>query len=182
MQNILSQNYFELFDIPVSFCVDTQKLAHQYREVQKSVHPDKFADASDAEKRLSVQIAAHINQANQVLKSPQLRARYLLELRGITFDDEKDTNLDPAFLMEQIELRERLESCADISDPQAELDKILLTLKNKQEQALLAIEKMLLSDDLNQLQAAKKEVQKLQFLDKLQQEAETVEEKLFADI
>jgi len=174
MQNYLTQNYFELFDLPVSFNIDNQSLAECYRELQKAVHPDKFASGSDQEKRLSVQLAAHINEANQTLKSPQRRVRYILELRGIAFDDEKDTSLDPMFLMEQIELREALEA----ANEQSVLDNIMKTLKSRRDDIMAVLENMLAATDTDQLQAAKKEVQKLQFLSKLQQEAEAVEEKL----
>ena len=96
------QTHFELFELPVSFDLDLQELSQRYRELQRVVHPDKYANASDRERRLSVEKAAVINEAYQVLKSPQRRARYILELQSVSFDDEKDMALDPAFLMEQI--------------------------------------------------------------------------------
>ena len=99
-----TQTHFELFELPVSFEVDLSDLSQRYRELQRVVHPDKFVNASDRERLLSVEKAAAINEAYQILKSPQRRARYMLELQGILFDDEKDMALDPAFLMEQIEL------------------------------------------------------------------------------
>ena len=174
MQNYLTTNFFELFDLPVTFEIDKQLLAERYRELQKSVHPDKFANASDQEKRLSVQIAAHINQANQTLKSAQQRARYILELRGVEFDDEKDTSLDPMFLMEQMELREALESAEDTDA----LDKVLDALKSTRSDIMGVLSDKLKSDKSGDLVSAKQEVQKLQFLSKLEQEAEALEEKL----
>lgn len=174
MQKYLTQNYFELFDLPSSFNIDTQLLARNYRELQKNVHPDKFASGSDQEKRLSVQLAAHINEANQTLKSPQRRARYMLEQNGVDFDDEKDTSLDPEFLMEQIELRESLETAKD----QQQLDAVMNSLVTRRDEIMNNLTAMLTETDQAQLQAAKKEVQKLQFLAKLQSEAEALEEKL----
>ncbi len=178
MQKYLTQNYFELFDLPSSFKIDTQLLAQNYRELQKNVHPDKFASGSDQEKRLSVQLAAHINEANQTLKSPQRRARYILEQNGVVFDDEKDTSLDPEFLMEQIELREALESAED----QQELDEVMKALVSKRDEIMEKLTSMLSKTDQAQLQAAKKEVQKLQFLAKLQSEAEVLEEKILDSV
>ena len=104
-----TQTHFELFELPVSFDIDLQDLSQRYRKLQRVVHPDKFANASDRERRLSVDKAATVNDAYQILKSPQRRARYMLELQFVSFDDEKDMALDPAFLMEQIELREALQ-------------------------------------------------------------------------
>ena len=99
----LSDDFFVLFDLPVSFDVDLGALAERYREAQRAVHPDKFANASEAERRLSVQMAARVNEAHRVLKDPLARGRYLLELRGVDLDD-MDTRFDGAFLMEQMEL------------------------------------------------------------------------------
>ena len=82
------QTHFELFDLPVSFELELQDLSQRYRELQRVVHPDNFANASDRERRLSVEKAALINEAYQVLKSPQRRAKYMLELHSVSFDDE----------------------------------------------------------------------------------------------
>jgi len=81
------RNHFELFGLPVAFEVDMTRLAETYRELQRALHPDRFANASDRERRLSVQQAARVNEAYQILRSPLRRARYLLELRGVEFDE-----------------------------------------------------------------------------------------------
>jgi DnaJ-domain-containing protein 1 len=57
-----------------------------------------------------IHFGAIINTAFDTLKSPLLRATYLLELQGINAFDEKDTQMDVDFLMNQIELRESLEA------------------------------------------------------------------------
>ena len=44
----LNQNHFELFGIPVRFEVDTGELDRRYRELQREVHPDRFAAAPEA--------------------------------------------------------------------------------------------------------------------------------------
>ncbi|MEO0444009.1 MAG: Fe-S protein assembly co-chaperone HscB, partial [Pseudomonadota bacterium] len=76
----LAKNYFELFGLRPTFELDKQQLSQQYRQLQKKVHPDKFASHSSSEKRLSLQFTSFINNAFHVLKSPLLRAEYLLEL------------------------------------------------------------------------------------------------------
>ncbi|MDH3888079.1 MAG: Fe-S protein assembly co-chaperone HscB, partial [Gammaproteobacteria bacterium] len=43
----LSTTHFELFGLPQSFEVDTEQLDSRYRELQRTVHPDRFASASD---------------------------------------------------------------------------------------------------------------------------------------
>lgn len=175
-----TQTHFELFELPVSFELDLQDLSQRYRELQRAVHPDKFANASDYERRLSVEKAAIINDAYQVLKSPLRRARYMLELQSVSFDDEKDMALDPAFLMEQIELRESLSELSQSDDPLAKLNHIMADIKNRIGEILEEISKQFSSGELDDSQkdAVKQLVHKMQFLNKLQQEAEFQEENL----
>ena len=175
-----TQTHFELFELPVSFEIDLQDLSQRYRELQRVVHPDKFVNASDRERRLSVEKAAAINEAYQILKSPQRRARYMLELQSVSFDDEKDTALDPAFLMEQIELREALSELSQTDDPMASLNNIMADIKKRITTVLLAIREGLEQEQLDETQKSslKQLVHKMQFLNKLQQEAEYQEENL----
>lgn len=175
-----TQTHFELFELPVSFDVNLQDLSQRYRELQRVVHPDKFVNASDYERRLSVENAALINDAYQILKSPQRRARYMLELQSVSFDDEKDTAFDPAFLMEQIELREALGELNQNSDPMASLNKIMLDINERIDAVVQSLQEGLNSEDLTDDQkiTLKQLVHKMQFLNKLQQEAEYQEENL----
>ena len=55
-----------------------------------------------------MQRAAQINDAFTTLKAPLRRAEYLLSLRGTDIRGEQQTLQDPAFLMQQLEWRERL--------------------------------------------------------------------------
>ncbi len=103
------QNFFELFSLTVDFDIDLSKLELAYQQQAGIFHPDKFATATEKEKNLALQNTSLVNTAYDTLKSPLLRATYLLELAGINAFDEKDTQMDTAFLMAQIELRESLE-------------------------------------------------------------------------
>ncbi len=68
------QNHFELFHLPQRFALDMAALDAAYHEVQNQVHPDRFAHASDAEKRVAMQWATRANEAYQTLKNPLKRA------------------------------------------------------------------------------------------------------------
>lgn len=178
-----TQTHFELFQLSVSFELDLQNLNQRYRDLQRAVHPDKFANASDLERRLSVEKAANINEAFQVLKSPQRRARYMLELQSVSFDDEKDMALDPAFLMEQIELRETLSELSESEDKDdaiKQISHLMLDIKNRMNVLLDEISQQLALGQLGDEQkvSVKQLVHKMQFLNKLQQEAEYQEENL----
>lgn len=109
----LANHHFEIFGLPISFEIDRDLLNQRYRELQRTVHPDNYANASDKERRLAVQKAAQINEAFNVLKEPLKRAQYLLELQGI---DTKEVELSSDFLMEQMELREQLASITKMEE------------------------------------------------------------------
>jgi molecular chaperone HscB len=102
------QNHFELFQLPARFDVDMDALDAAYREVQGRVHPDRFVNASDAEKRVAMQWATRANEAYQTLRNPQKRAQYLCELNGVDLQTESNTAMPMDFLMQQMELREAL--------------------------------------------------------------------------
>jgi len=170
------QNYFELFGLSNDYEIDLTKLSEIYRELLKAVHPDRFANASDSEKLLSAQKATFVNEAYSCLKSPLKRAQYLLEINNISFNDETETIQDPEFLMEQMELRESLAAIRDSNDPLGSIDKMLadVRVRIKKDQAKLA---GLFREQSEQFQA-KKIIQEMQFLVKLQYEAEELEEDL----
>src|SRR5574343_937745 len=102
----LTADFFSLFDLPKSFRLNLSELDSRYRDVQAQVHPDRFANAAEVERRLSMQWATRANEAYQTLKKPLERAKYLLQLAGHDVQAENNTAMEPAFLMEQMEWRE----------------------------------------------------------------------------
>lgn len=178
----LTQNHFELFSLNVSFDIDSKQLSENFRALQQAVHPDRFANASDQERRMSVQRAAQINEAHQVLKSPQRRARYIIELQGVVFDDQENPVMDPMFLMQQMELREGLSDVKSKSDPEAALDKILSDLKVSRSEVISKLSAQLSEPENADLEQASQLMHELQFLDKLQSESELIEEELMDNL
>jgi len=161
MTDALSKNYFELFEIPVSYDVDLDQLQHRYRDLQKAVHPDKYANASSQERRLSMQHTSLINQALHTLKHPVERAMYLLQLKGVDFSMDNQTTMDAAFLMEQMEMREKLESVREQNDPLAELDSMSADVKSNMNAIAEEFKHAYAADDIDD---AKETVRKMQFL------------------
>lgn len=179
MDSQFTQSHFELFGLPAIFDIDSLQLAARYRDLQRTVHPDRYASAPDRERRLAVQRAAQINAAFQILKSPLQRARYLLQLRGVNFSDEHETTLDSNFLMHQMELREALAGIRSSIEPAKELQHLQGVI-SKDRKDMLSLLGTLLSAAGEEAQLeAKALVQKLQFLQRLQQEAEDLEVELF---
>jgi molecular chaperone HscB len=101
-------NHFTTFDLPATFAVDTRSLSARYRELQATVHPDRFVSATDADKRIAMSRTVDINEAFSTLKDPVRRAMHLLSLVGVDGLDEKNTTMPADFLMEQIDWREAL--------------------------------------------------------------------------
>lgn len=110
------QNFFELFNLPQRFDLDEKTLDTAYRSIQRLVHPDRFVTASEAEKRAAVQYASLANDGYQTLKDPLKRAVHLCALNGVQTGGEQRVQMDPMFLMEQMEWRERLEDAQQAKD------------------------------------------------------------------
>jgi molecular chaperone HscB len=170
-----STTHFERFGLTPSFDVDVALLAERYRDSQRTVHPDRFANASDHERRLSMQQATLINEGYQVLKDPLKRGRYLLQLAGRPLDDEPHTNSDITFLMEQMELREALGEVRNASDAHAELGVIMDRIEDDIARLVDELQQYFSAGDEDSLDLAADRLTKMQFYEKLRQEAMELE-------
>ncbi|ALK98155.1 Fe-S protein assembly co-chaperone HscB [Massilia sp. WG5] len=160
------QNHFELFQLPARFDVDMDALDSAYREIQGRVHPDRFVNASDAEKRVAMQWATRANEAYQTLRNPMLRARYLCELNGVDLQTESNTAMPMDFLMQQMELREALGDARAAKDAEA-LDELDAQVRSEKKSRLARVGKLLDAGDYGQ---AAQGVRALMFLDKFADE------------
>ncbi len=172
------KNYFSLFGLPVGYQVDRKLLAERYRELQRVLHPDRFASASDHERRLSMQQAIRVNEAFETLKDPLRRGRYLLELNGIDADAVKGNTHDTLFLMEQMELREQLESAVDAPDPFAVIGSLLSEVRNRIRTLADQLDHCFRDPIPENLEQATDLLRKMQFLQKLAENAESLEAEL----
>lgn len=173
--DILSSNFFELFEVPVTYDVDLDQVKQHYRELQKAVHPDKFVNASDLEKRISMQQTSWINEAFNTLQQPVERAIYLLKLIGVDLNMENETTMDDVFLMEQMEMREALSTVQSKEDPLAELDKFSREIKNKMKTMM---EEFSVAYENNRLDDAKELIRKMQFMQKAKKEVDELSAKI----
>lgn len=172
------KNHFELFGLPVAFDIDAGDLASRYRELQRRVHPDKFANASDQERRLSLQMTAQVNEAFQTLKDPVRRGRYLLGLRGVDIDGETDTAMDPAFLMEQMEWRENLDEIRQADNPRKRLMELADRIEQSMQDKIGQFRQAIGRDAPEDTGKARNIVREMQFLEKMRQEIDNLEEEL----
>ena len=154
----MTQNYFELFNLPEKFQIDSVKLQENYRSIQKEIHPDRFATSTENEKTQSMIKSTQVNDAYQTLKSTTKRAKYILSLHKSV---EKIT-LPPDFLMQQMEWEEHLE---DIEKNNKELDQFKLAIKKKYKEYSILLSKQI-DNDQNWNEAAIT-IDKLYFVEKL---------------
>ncbi len=168
----LKKNYFELFGLLPQFELEDRELADRYKNLQRQIHPDTLASADDRRKRFAVQAAAHVNEAYRVLRSPLDRAGYLLEQKGYRSDSRDGRQLTPEFLMQQIQLREELETIPGTESPR----ECLLELRQRTEQEMGrhydSLREQLLRHDYD---AAAGSVSRLQFFHKLQDEMDELQ-------
>src|SRR5690242_11666129 len=97
---------FDVLALEPAFELDTNELEQRYRDLQKQLHPDRFARASASEKRTSLTRAVDVNQAYRALRDDLKRAEILLARHEAEAAGNATT--DPGLLMEVMELREAL--------------------------------------------------------------------------
>jgi molecular chaperone HscB len=175
-KDILASNFFELFELPVSFDVDQALMQQRYMQLQKQLHPDRFASSSDQEKRLSMQHTSWVNEALATLKDPVARASYLLKLKAIDVKPDNETTMDAAFLMQQLEMREKLEHVRQNfrnmnDDPLDELDSMSREIKASTSEIEQGFANSYEADELDE---AREWVRKLQFMQKAKQEIDAL--------
>lgn len=163
----MTQDFFALFGLPKQYAIDGGALDAAFRDVQARVHPDKFAQATDTERRLAMQWATLANEAYQTLRRPLSRARYLCEQGGVDIGMESNTAMPAAFLMQQMEWREALAEARANGDIAAldRLDRALRQTRQDEEAALAQ-----LIDDARDLPSAGQHVRRLMFIEKFADE------------
>jgi molecular chaperone HscB len=97
-------NYFSIFDIPAKYTLNIKDLEYTYKEFQKVIHPDKYQTFSLEEREKSEIVTRQINEAYSVLKDDKKRAKYILNIKGVT-DVSSEVSLEDIF-----ELNEKLEN------------------------------------------------------------------------
>ena len=157
-------NYFELFGLKPQFSIDLTMLESNFRAIQSASHPDRFVTCTSSEKLASMLTATLANQAYLTLKSPALRAAYLLTLQDINATSETNTKMPHDFLMQQMEWREAMDDAKQAKDVLA-LENLLAEMQAeaKQLQDNLAD----LFDTKQNYPAATDDTRKLIFIDKV---------------
>ena len=101
------QNYFEFYDLPISFHPDQAAVKAKYYELSRTYHPDRYANADNTRKLEVLTLASQNNSAWKTLSNADATMAYILKLNGLLGEEEKYA-LPPAFLMEMMDLNEAI--------------------------------------------------------------------------
>ena len=160
-------DYFALFQLKPQFKIDRQALESAYLTVQQKVHPDMHAQASDSDKRVSMQLSALANSAYRTLMNPIQRGLYMCAKNGVDPQLETNTAMPAQFLMQQMEWRETLD---DVRDQPSKLDELYKEVEQTRANLLKEVE--LAIDGANDFELAAKQLRALLFIDKFSTELE----------
>ena len=157
----MSENAFTLLGLPERFSIDKKEIEDAWRQRLALVHPDRFAAAGAAAKRVAEQWASRLNDAKVELLNDATRAKVLLAAKGVNLDEERDTKMPADFLLKQFEYRERIDG--------GEGNAVLLEIKEERATLIKTISTAL--DKEEDCERARDAVRKLLFVEKLLVEA-----------
>jgi molecular chaperone HscB len=168
-------DFFFALGVPVACELDRSQLDAHYRQRQAQWHPDRFVTASETEKLQALRHTSLLNDAYSTLKEPLRRAEHLLQLKDSDAATYPAPRLEPAFLLQQLELREELEQLGSRRDAVALA--ALEVMRQAVESQWTAHWHEFTAETARQDWCnARLSLQKLQFLHKLQEEIRHLEE------
>lgn len=109
-------NYFDLYDLPLSLKIDAARLKKAFYRISRETHPDFHTQANADAQADALERASSNNEAYKVLKSLDLRLRYLLDLKGL-IGEEGQNKVPQDFLMDMMEVNELVMELEMDADP-----------------------------------------------------------------
>ncbi len=100
-------NYFELYELPISFNPDLKFVKQKFYELSKKYHPDFFINETEEKQQEVLELSTLNNKAFQILNDPQKRIHYILSLKGL-LEEGENYKLPQTFLMEMMDVNEAL--------------------------------------------------------------------------
>jgi molecular chaperone HscB len=100
--------YFDFFELPVSFLVDETALRKQYYAKSKRFHPDFYSMEPEDKQAWALEQSTLNNQAFTTLSDPDRRMQYILQQKGLLGDEQKQAVMPPDFLMEMMDINEAI--------------------------------------------------------------------------
>lgn len=103
-------NYYQRFNLPITFTLDEAALKQEYFALQRQYHPDKIGLAG-------VQQSMELNQAYQTLSHPLKRAQHFLMLHGVNVGHD-DSPIKPAMALLE-EMMDKREAVMELETAEA---------------------------------------------------------------
>ena len=100
-------NYFDFYDLPLSFLLDEADLKRRYYAKSKALHPDFYTLEPEEKQAEILEQSTYNNQAFKTLSDFDARMKYVLGLKGL-IPEEGQAALPQDFLMDMMELNEEV--------------------------------------------------------------------------
>ena len=100
-------NYFEFYELPVSFVLDVQEVKRKFLERSKKYHPDFFVNEAAEQQSEMLELSTFNTRAYHALSDFDRRMQYILEMKNQVSEGER-YELSPDFLMEMMDINEGL--------------------------------------------------------------------------
>ncbi len=98
-------NFFQFYEIPVSFTLDENALKKKYYALSRQYHPDFHTHENETEQEHILEMSTLNTRAYKTLSDFDERVKYILELKGLLKESEKQ-EIPNAFLMEMMDINE----------------------------------------------------------------------------
>jgi molecular chaperone HscB len=102
-------DYFSFFGIERRLKIDADHLKQQFYTLSRVLHPDKYTNRSEVERRNSLDATAILNDGYRILKDPIKRAEYVLRGEGFEIGEQRSKDVPPELLEEVFELNMALD-------------------------------------------------------------------------
>jgi molecular chaperone HscB len=157
-------NYFEFYNIPISFNVDAAALKKTFYSYSKKYHPDFFTLDSAEEQAKILDLSTLNTQAYKTLSDGERRMKYVLDLTG-TMGEEGQNKLPQAFLGEMMDINEAIMELEFESDSEA-VERVKIEVQSIDNQLVENIKPVLDNYKYGETSATELEKVKIFFLKK----------------
>jgi molecular chaperone HscB len=171
-----AKDAFDTLGVDARFDLDPGELERRHRELSRALHPDRYAGAPAAERRMALGRAIEVNEAYRVLRDPVKRAEALLRRGGVAVGEVAEPKASPELLMEFMERREELSDAARAKDLAA-VGKLAAVMRARQAETLRELAAALASP-AEELAAALPKLGELRYVRRFLEEVSAIEESL----
>jgi molecular chaperone HscB len=89
-------DYFAFFGLPRKLDLNASALEKDFYELNRKLHPDVNARASNLEQEWSLEQSSLLNDAYRTLRDPIKRTQYLLSLEGVELEEQSKNATEKA--------------------------------------------------------------------------------------